>query len=548
MTMNILSLPTELILNILQDLPVRDVIACKWSCHRMHGIVEHSALLQPRIQPYVDRWEAAWQDFDIYSSVFLAHSQSIKFLGKVQHTFQNGYYVAVCGVNPDDPIPFGWSYLDVSTLLSKPPSQRTPSWTHIGLDPDLGVRRYALDTSQDLLAIIIPHEVTSGPLEVQLLGFTNGRHHTRAARPIFELGFRGQFPPDVEMQVEIMGRQLAVMVTPQLTWHPPPLPQSIYLIDWKTGQIHWVRRAYSYFPMLSFISSDLIVLGRKSDFSLEVCRITAAKKSGSLSLETLCILNLPPVQHGFTVSLNVLGNAPLGLNFPTSTSPMPRVPLLSSLEDSILCFFVDITSSDGSPDPEHKQLLFWTYAGTLRTLAECTSPFQPTQAPSIPGDSQDSSHKLAPWLKAATSALSCGVPVREWSAWGPSATRWHELLGRPSPNPSRATAGARAIVVENDLALLRVLDFDGARLAQLQARRVPRGMGTARSAKIVLEPSTIAAGSCFHEDITSALPYYEIMMLGFRDSRFFMDDEWLVFVDSTGYHAEQWIRVYNFTI
>jgi hypothetical protein len=171
-TATFLDLPTEVIILIVYQLPLRDVVACKRLCHRFRSLIEDSQLLQyhframcsgvellmPRISSHeflksLGRWEMAWQKFDIGERFARHRYQNI--LWTVEHIVQNGHIVAMRLVESSWHTAPGWSYADISRVLQQGgESPQALSWTDIQLDTAISPKGYVLDVNQDLVAMV----------------------------------------------------------------------------------------------------------------------------------------------------------------------------------------------------------------------------------------------------------------------------------------------------------------------------------------------------------------------------------------------------------
>lgn len=170
---NFLDLPTEVIILIVCQLPLRDVVACKRLCHRLRSVIEESQRLQyhframcsgvedlllPGISSHeflksLRQWEVAWQKFDIGERFARHRYQNI--LWTVEHIVQNGHIVAMRLVDSSWHTAPGWSYADISrVLLRGGESPQALSWTDIQLDTTISPKGYVLDVNQDLVAMV----------------------------------------------------------------------------------------------------------------------------------------------------------------------------------------------------------------------------------------------------------------------------------------------------------------------------------------------------------------------------------------------------------
>lgn len=168
-----LDLPTEVIILIVCQLPLREVVACKRLCRRLRSLIEESQRLQYHFRAMCSgvedlslpgfssheflnslrQWEMAWQKFDIGERFARHRYQNI--LWTVEHIVQNGHVVAMRLVDSSWHTAPGWSYADISrVLLRGGESPQALSWTDIQLDTTISPKGYVLDVNQDLVAMV----------------------------------------------------------------------------------------------------------------------------------------------------------------------------------------------------------------------------------------------------------------------------------------------------------------------------------------------------------------------------------------------------------
>jgi hypothetical protein len=168
-----LDLPTEVIILIVCYLPLRDVVACKRLCHRLHSLIKDSKMLQyhframcsgvedlfvPGVSSHeflktLERWEMAWQKFDIGERFARHRYQNV--LWTVEHIVQNGHVVAMRLVDSSWHTAPGWSYADISRILHHGgDGPQSLCWTDVQLETAITPKGYVLDVNQDLVAMV----------------------------------------------------------------------------------------------------------------------------------------------------------------------------------------------------------------------------------------------------------------------------------------------------------------------------------------------------------------------------------------------------------
>lgn len=132
------------------------------------------------------------------------------------------------------------------------------------------------------------------------------------------------------------------------------------------------------------------------------------------------------------------------------------------------------------------------------------------------------------WLRRRAGRARPPPPIIvSWADWGPRTTRWVIPL---VDFPRQTLSGMRCAFVDRGLTL-RVLDFNPGRLRRVVAVRENGKEGEKALIRLaVTSSSTIPAGQCFLQDVTSSLPYYELKRNGVK-GHFLMDDEWIAQIE-----------------
>jgi hypothetical protein len=174
MVATFLDLPSEVIILIVCHLPLRGIISCKQLCHRVRTLIEHSQLLQRHFQTMsggledlfvpgicssqllesLEQWEVAWRRLDI-GERFARHRYH-NILWTVEYVVQGGHVAAMRMGDSDWHAPPGWSYADISRILSDGEGGAQDSdlaWTNIQLGNAIIPKGYVLDISQDLVVV-----------------------------------------------------------------------------------------------------------------------------------------------------------------------------------------------------------------------------------------------------------------------------------------------------------------------------------------------------------------------------------------------------------
>ena len=120
----------------------------------------------------------------------------------------------------------------------------------------------------------------------------------------------------------------------------------------------------TYFPVVAFVSKELVLLAHKCDFALEVCEI---RSDGDLpfTLPMVCILKLPSLHPSTRVQFYMYDQTPFAMSNP---SPLAvgsnRLPFQSSPVDALLGFEFSVWRY-GRPGSEVRRLAFWVHHSTF---------------------------------------------------------------------------------------------------------------------------------------------------------------------------------------
>ncbi|KAI9507499.1 hypothetical protein F5148DRAFT_106882 [Russula earlei] len=535
-TATFLDLPTEVIILIVCLLPLREVAACKRLCRRIRSLIQDSQLLQYHFRTMCSgvedlflpgigsheflkslvQWEMAWQKFDIGERFARHRYQNV--LWTVEHIVQNGHIVAMRLVDSSWLTTPGWSYADISrVLLRGGESPQALSWTDIQLDTSISPKAYVLDVNQDLVAMVYYRDAMWRRIEIQFLRFSTGRPHDLARGAALDLELNCRSPSDCEIAMEVMGPFLIMVVINRTRLRLSGRHQKIYFVEWKEGRMRCVRRVRdgTYFPVVAFVSKDLIILARKRDFSFEVCEISQGDDCSTSILRTVCILRLPSLHPSTRVRFHMRNRTPFASNSSTPALRSNRLPFRSSPADALLGFEVSVRRHS-RPGSENRRLAFWVHHNTFRKYA--------AEAAKHPRISLFS--KSSRGLRGLASRLVNGIsyafstpPVLHWVEWGPTSTRWRECSD--DLRDRQTLAGMRCAVVNHGS--LTLMDFSPGRLALLLAQHSQENA----KLKVVVSPTKIKAGRCFLRDFTSQLPYCESTKEEIRN-RVLMDDEWIL--------------------
>ncbi|KAI0306810.1 hypothetical protein B0F90DRAFT_1682491 [Multifurca ochricompacta] len=549
----LLRLPDEVLVLIISFLPLRDITACKRSCWQLRAVIKQSGILRCRIRTLknhledisppglsssdflksLKRWEKAWLTFDIGKDTASYTTHRPYYEGYSEFLLQSGYLIAMPKGERR-----GWSYLDLYSQRGHHKDQLAPKWTGIQLAVDFRIRGWALDVDQDLVAVsflTLPHEARKGRMEIRLMHFTTGVDHQSTSAPAIQLEFEGKYDMSFRTQMEVLGDNLVVLIAHESSFLRRY--QTLYLVDWVRGRVLCSRRAKAgtYFPVLTSISKDVLVLGRKRDWALELCKIERNGRLDTFTLCTLCVLKLPAVRRGTYTELTGFRRAPSGTPRSLAVPRPSALPFRSSPADTVLSFYVVVIRRE-KYFSDSQGFFFYVLPNALRALADVIMRYRPRREVG----NKETRSAMSSWLHRYIGRAPLGPPaIVSWEDWGPRSTRWVTPdigLGRQS------LCGMRCAFMEVGGSALRMLDFNPGRLRRVVAVRDNGKDGEKTLVRLaVTTPSTIPAGHFFLHDITSSLPYYELKRTGLKSDFFLMDDEWTAQIEDDDIFGDKYI-------
>jgi hypothetical protein len=164
-----LTFSAEILIEILAHLPLRDIVACKLACRKLHDIIAHSSFLQYIVQTFlagvhdpilpgasiIERSNAlqgledAWRDLDLRQrSAQITRGTAWPWLN---YTIHDDYLLAVRGDSGDPGQPPGYSYID----LRQPSALTDPLWTRVDVHWQGQHCKFAFAANESDLAVVI---------------------------------------------------------------------------------------------------------------------------------------------------------------------------------------------------------------------------------------------------------------------------------------------------------------------------------------------------------------------------------------------------------
>ncbi|EIN08121.1 hypothetical protein PUNSTDRAFT_126874 [Punctularia strigosozonata HHB-11173 SS5] len=523
MLTGLLSLPPEILIEILAELPYRSLFAAICTCKTLHALVATSPRIQYALQssiagvapidesltlhPVASRLEALRKREENWSNLTFTGVTEIP----VRHR-PSGIYDLTAGVYLLGESARATRGADLGNFERRTkavrfvrlPTKPTPSedveWERIDIGED--VVDIGLNVHEHDLIAIVTHvletpisseALRSNPgtlrfwnLRLHLLCLSTGKPHPLARQPVLYLGRAGAGYHSIG--IEIVGRALILLVL-----YPPDREQDdMFVYDWMTGDLLMKasvdREVYSSFTPLTH---DLIVMPNHRTNHLDIIRIPCAapapqSTSGGVHIEVvqeikpILSLGLPILLPGIKlVRSSCRGEpnpgAPTSTSYPASvdaplfTSPprssaSPAELHPSAAQDAVIIFNLFIqdqtTEVRGPFGVLFAPMMAFAFVVHRRALCELVKSHCEV-APSPPPAFSGGSESLEDTAVASSTPQYPTVP---WNTWGPTRTRWFE--GEDSPGIwITTTCGQRYVNIReerepDESACIHVYDFN----------------------------------------------------------------------------------------
>ncbi|KAI0265428.1 hypothetical protein BC834DRAFT_879387 [Gloeopeniophorella convolvens] len=490
----LLSLPVEIIIQILTQLSLEDVAACKACCRRLSCLITESPHLQYLIRAWrsgvepdfpfpglslpdhfqaLRRWEEAWLRLEMSDSPATCAFDTHK---KIGYNLYGDMLIALRRARtPLFSTRPGYSYIDLHSQENG--ARPVAQWTHVDFSADGHPRRFGAALDEDLLVVAIArHQRYELTLIFRFYQLSTGGLHPMALRQEMEIGLEGNLW-DCTMTLEVAGDYAALMITQM--WDARQC-ERLFLVDWKRGYISCIRSSKqpTYAPVLAFLDKKTLLFAQREKFALEICKLEGGWPP---KLQSLCVLLLPSLRAEV---FDIVILPQKGDTSPCSPSSAlshtsSRSPFRTSPRSSIIGFNVSMRcdlEQEGFVTPQ-RGFSFWTHRRTLLRMARTAEGVVP------------------------------------WNEWGPQSTRWIEQVAFMG-HVHFMCSGDRAALVQRVLLEpmeynLEVFDFNTSRVRGAEANLLhdDRDGETAFGPIVVSEPSVLEAGTFLQHDIVSSLPY-----------------------------------------
>ncbi|KAJ3992290.1 hypothetical protein F5050DRAFT_1579845 [Lentinula boryana] len=319
----LLDLPTELLDLVFQRLDFRSLLRCTQVCHRMHYILEGSALLQyqtklastgksdnrccswstavrlKKLEVYQEAWDNLRWSNNVLSfpvsnvSLWELVGGVLALYNVTQHSFRFIQLPSVHrGVDHRE-----WQF---------------------NLDIDIGRGDFTIDPSTDLMVIVnrvSADNAVSAVFKIYFLSLTTGRPHTKARSSEIQIEIP-QLAESWYHEIKVFDNHLAVLFTTDFG------VTELVVCSWNTGKV--LKRLKNVMSF-AFLTSTLIVLNDivgRSDIALEIIDVYDEPVS--------CCLHLPEPALGIA-DFEMVTESPQA-----SIIQQSNVPFTASVEDRLL--------------------------------------------------------------------------------------------------------------------------------------------------------------------------------------------------------------------
>ncbi|KAJ7443212.1 hypothetical protein B0H11DRAFT_469874 [Mycena galericulata] len=483
MALQLLDLPSELILACLAQLPTDDIRTClKCGNLLLSEIILKSVSMRYRFEqeragveenpdrtpgPVIsDRLmellaiEANWLNFTPVNT----HTVTLDFQAAGIYDLASEFYLVGDTADPIISLCTGIKYIHTSA---------GSQWQRI----DVGSPTLDFGTAleeHDLIAMVTytPKIGNSqmASLDVMLLKFSTGAPHPLAAKPTLHIHDVQIIRGRPGLSIEIVGENLALSA---LYWNDERRDMdTFHLYNWKTGVAKMAPPTVCN-TGITFLSEQLLIVPSTLDASLDIFHIPPSETE-----------ELPQFLHSFILPALKDGHALL--TFQCRGEPNPRSALARP------------GTAKFSPRPADSILLFSFDIGTHDGVSQ--HMFVASRA------------RLAAVLAESDAQYGSGGDV-PWAAWGPRCTRWLDAAAW-SMHYITVACGQRLVAIAHDAPLeparISLLDFNP---VHVKAQRAVEAVDGARVWVVEADADIDAApggwAEPFAEPVCSELPYVQ---------------------------------------
>ncbi|KAI0261874.1 hypothetical protein BC834DRAFT_972445 [Gloeopeniophorella convolvens] len=315
MSPHLLDLSTELVIQILAFLSLRDIGACALTCRQLNGVISSSQYLQYLVRtkiagvhdPFIigpltlhdrltllERWEHAWHSLDLSEPALQCVVPRDISVGVLRYEMHDGYLVAIRRFPVDDR-PMGYSFISLHDSVQN----GAASWSNINLPESLSAFSYCFSAEEHNLSALLVFEPDEDPEphgSLKIMSFLQGTDHPFATTPMIPMRMNektmGIFDA-YDVQMAVAGDNIIIMVT-----QARALPDYVLLVNWKLGNVSTVLAApdLTFAPSFALLNTDILALVNLQSNTLDIHRIVDGNHR---SLQLVRQLLLPPLLPSF---------------------------------------------------------------------------------------------------------------------------------------------------------------------------------------------------------------------------------------------------------
>ncbi|KAJ6573116.1 hypothetical protein DFH09DRAFT_396186 [Mycena vulgaris] len=495
---NLLGLPPELIILILQELPVADLWHCEQANNRMlRNIIRQSTVLQygtAKELAAVEDTQYSVQNYRLVERAdhLAAHQRAwLDFTHTHTHTISVDHVAAeIYDLTSDmyflggvpDPLTAMATSLRYARIQG-PDLPQDSDWAHFEVGKPVVDFATAIE-QHNLVAVVTysPHEndPTWFSVDIVLLDFTTQESHALAAQPILHVHDVESFRQEPYTTIDIAGDILFLVI--QYPGYDQTDLDTLHIYQWTRGIARMDPAAVSNIGVgATFLAADTILVPNGKTNCMDVYCIPP--DSSATMVHSLL---LPRLHSSYSITSFTCNGAP---NFMGSAvQPKPpswnRRRYTSNAGESLIFAVLEIADDDDDDD-DPDELGFLFHRSTL--------------------------------LYILGNRLKAGKIRTPWSVWGPSITRWFDTTQMATPLLNM-THGQRFVWLRRTgwetPDHIHVLDFNphtvGMAMSKAEQNQNGLPQSTTSTTRVVgMTDRTMLAHPAFRKPVESFLPYVE---------------------------------------
>ncbi|KAK0484302.1 hypothetical protein EDD18DRAFT_707055 [Armillaria luteobubalina] len=482
----VLSLPPEILTQCMEYLDYWSLLQCTQVCRAFKNIVDGSLALQYTIELAMDSMEDG-KSFHLLNADRLGRLRELRLawanlnwkkFTSISFRGECSAYELVAGV-------FVKMFFGGEFVLTRLPSSTRPDVDQVELpDQDMLVKDFAMDPSQDLLAMLVddaspPSYTTSRILTMHLRSLSTLHDHLEAEEPQIKISIHpGETWANLVgvCTIQVAQDSLALFI------RQPVKGSHLYIWNWKTGRLLINHDDDSGLPKsvyhFGFVTrSTYILTTTREDGYIHLMEI-----SEELGYRPIVVLCLPQIMNNVQVDAVITHSGPI------TASPTDGEQFIATQERRIHTF----TVMYGFLDPTREAATYTLFVRNETFLRYIS-------------DYEDRKMTLLSYIM--------------WKNWGPGQTRM--LLNEGSFNWMRYAHGQRVVCPAlPGRNIVQVLDFN----VHPSCPRLQTTFHLTRG-RLITGSTTLDRAHTFREKIRTTLPFYSTSREMEKEYSGFMIDE-----------------------